>query len=54
MKKILLVDDHPLMRKGLALTLETEVDLTIQGPDWGDRQMDALIGYLQEEVLDGG
>lgn len=29
MKKILLVDDHPLMRKGLALTLETEVDLTV-------------------------
>lgn len=29
MKRILLVDDHPLMRKGLALTLETEVDLTV-------------------------
>lgn len=29
MKKILLVDDHPLMRKGLALTLENEVDLTV-------------------------
>ncbi len=31
MKKILLVDDHPLMRKGLALTLEAEPDLRVVG-----------------------
>ncbi len=31
MKKILLVDDHPLMRKGLALTLESEPDLDVVG-----------------------
>ncbi len=31
MKKILLVDDHPLMRKGLALTLEVESDITVIG-----------------------
>ena len=29
MKKILIVDDHPLMRKGLAMTLEAEVDLSV-------------------------
>ncbi len=29
MKKILLVDDHPLMRKGLALTLNSEADLDV-------------------------
>jgi DNA-binding NarL/FixJ family response regulator len=29
MKKIIIVDDHPLMRKGLALTLETESDLKV-------------------------
>lgn len=29
MKKLLLVDDHPLMRKGLAMTLEAESDLTV-------------------------
>jgi DNA-binding NarL/FixJ family response regulator len=29
MKNILLVDDHPLMRKGLAMTLEAESDLHI-------------------------
>lgn len=29
MKKILIVDDHPLMRKGLALTLGSEPDLNV-------------------------
>lgn len=31
MNKILLVDDHPLMRKGLVLTLEAEPDLRVVG-----------------------
>ena len=29
--RILLVDDHPLMRKGLAMTIETESDLEVVG-----------------------
>ncbi|GIV59592.1 MAG: DNA-binding response regulator [Rhodothermaceae bacterium] len=29
MKKILIVDDHPLMRKGLALSIESETDLKV-------------------------
>ena len=29
MKKIIIVDDHPLMRKGLALTLDAETDLQV-------------------------
>ena len=29
--RILLVDDHPLMRKGLAMTIEAEADLEIVG-----------------------
>lgn len=29
MKKILIIDDHPLMRKGLALTLSSEPDLDV-------------------------
>ncbi len=29
MKQIMIVDDHPLMRKGLAQTLEAEVDLAV-------------------------
>jgi DNA-binding NarL/FixJ family response regulator len=31
MKRILLVEDHPLMRKGLALSIETEPDLKVCG-----------------------
>lgn len=31
MKKILIVDDHPLMRKGLAMTLNAEPDLNVCG-----------------------
>ena len=31
MNKILIVDDHPLMRKGLALALNAEIDLTVCG-----------------------
>lgn len=31
MKRIVVVDDHPLMRKGLALTLEVEPDLQVVG-----------------------
>ncbi len=43
MKKILIVDDHPLMRKGLALSLEAEPDLTICGQVAdAEEAMDAL------------
>ncbi len=43
MKKILIVDDHPLMRKGLALSLEAESDLTICGQVAdAEEAMDAL------------
>ena len=31
MKKILIVDDHPLMRKGLAMTLNAEPDINVCG-----------------------
>ena len=31
MKNIIIVDDHPMMRKGLAMTLEAEPDLTVVG-----------------------
>ena len=33
--KIFIVDDHPLMRKGLALTLSTEGDMDIIGQEVG-------------------
>ncbi|NBB74126.1 MAG: response regulator [Bacteroidetes bacterium] len=31
MHKIVIIDDHPLMRKGLALSLDAEVDLSVVG-----------------------
>ncbi len=31
MTRILLVDDHPLLRQGVALTIEAEADLTVAG-----------------------
>lgn len=31
MHKIIIVDDHPVMRKGLALTLDAEMDLSVVG-----------------------
>ena len=31
MKKIIIIDDHPLMRKGLALSLDSETDLKVVG-----------------------
>jgi DNA-binding NarL/FixJ family response regulator len=31
MHRIIIVDDHPLMRKGLALALDSEVDLSVVG-----------------------
>jgi DNA-binding NarL/FixJ family response regulator len=31
MHKIVIIDDHPLMRKGLALSLDSEVDLSVVG-----------------------
>jgi DNA-binding NarL/FixJ family response regulator len=30
-RRIMIIDDHPLMRKGLALTLDTEPDLAVVG-----------------------
>src|SRR5690625_7780973 len=49
MKKILLVDDHPLMRKGLAMTLEAEPDLLVysQVPSAED-----ALNVVNEEVPD--
>ena len=31
MKKIIIIDDHPLMRKGLSLSLDSETDLKVVG-----------------------
>lgn len=31
MKKVMIIDDHPLMRKGLGMSLDGEMDLTVGG-----------------------
>ncbi len=47
MSKIVIVDDHPLMRKGLALALDAETDLSVVG------QMSSAEEALDEiEALD--
>ena len=46
--KIYIVDDHPLMRKGLALTLEAEPDLKVVGQ--ADRAEDAMDTLTEGDV----
>lgn len=47
MKNIIIVDDHPMMRKGLAMTLEAEPDLTVVG-----QAADAEEGLSMLEEMD--
>lgn len=48
-RRILIVDDHPLMRKGLAMTLDAESDLTVCCQ--ADSGEDAL-GMIEESTPD--
>jgi len=50
MHRILLVDDHPLMRKGLAMTLEAEADFKIVAQ--ADSAEDALSIIETEDPVD--
>ena len=53
MARILLIDDHPLMRKGLALTLGAEPDLTIVAQaDSAEAGLDLLTDDLDLVVVD--
>ena len=45
MKKVLIIDDHPLMRKGLALALNAESDLSVCG-QFADAE--EALGALEE------
>lgn len=49
MNKILIVDDHPLMRKGLALTIDAEADMTIRGQA---ASAEEALDLIEEEVPD--
>lgn len=50
MKKILIVDDHPLMRKGLALALDEEVDLEVVGQAADAEEALGLLDRLNPDV----
>ena len=50
MKKIIIVDDHPLMRKGLAMSLEAEVDLDVCGQAASAEDALSLLDDVQPDV----
>jgi DNA-binding NarL/FixJ family response regulator len=51
MKRILLVDDHPLIRKGLRLTLESETDFMICGEAGSAEEAAAIIPELAPDII---
>ena len=48
--KVLLVDDHPLVREGLAVLIRQQADLEICGEAENEPQALALIGTVQPDV----
>lgn len=50
MKKILIVDDHPLMRKGLGLTLDAEPDLTVCGQAADAEEALAMLDTIEPDL----
>src|SRR5690606_17269703 len=51
MTRILLVDDHPLMRKGLALTLNAETDLDVVGQAADEDETLSMIDKLDPDLV---
>lgn len=51
MKRILLVDDHPLIRKGLRLTLESETDFMVCGEAGSAEEALAIIPELAPDII---
>lgn len=51
MKRILLVDDHPLIRKGLRLTLEAENDFMVCGEAGSADEAIAIIPELVPDII---
>ncbi len=48
--KIIIVEDHPLMRKGLSLTLEAEMDFTVCGQFADAESALAQVGVLEPDL----
>jgi DNA-binding NarL/FixJ family response regulator len=51
MHRILIVDDHPLMRKGLALTLSSESDLDVVGQAADAEEALSVIDKLEPDLV---
>lgn len=51
MAGILIVDDHPLMRKGLALTLEEETDLRVIGEAASAEEALKLVDEIEPDLV---
>jgi DNA-binding NarL/FixJ family response regulator len=51
MHRILIVDDHPLMRKGLALTLSSESDLDVVGQAADAEEALSVIDKLKPDLV---
>lgn len=51
MTRILLVDDHPLLRQGIAMTIEAEADLTVAGQAGDAEEALALFDKLSPELV---
>jgi CheY-like chemotaxis protein len=49
--RVLLVDDHPVMRQGLALLLAEEPDLTVVGEADNGKDAIDLVGRLRPDVV---
>ena len=49
-KRILIVEDHPLMRKGLALTLEAEADLEVCGQAASAEEALSMLDTVQPDL----
>lgn len=51
MTRILLVDDHPLLRQGIALTIEAEADLEVAGQAGDAEEALALFDRLAPDLV---
>ncbi len=50
-RRILIVDDHPIVRQGLKRMIETEADLNVCGEAQSEREARAAIRQLQPDVV---
>jgi DNA-binding NarL/FixJ family response regulator len=50
-RRVLIVDDHPIVRQGLRSMIDAELDLTIVGEAENEREARAAIRALQPEVV---